>query len=89
MSIWKDLTIRSQRWNTVLIPNHFEYDAGASEAIFASIPEHKIVNIVSPILYMKARKNEAERVGMHRANVIDGAAMCETLSYIEQLVNEI
>lgn len=79
--------IRSHKWNTILIPHSFAFDWGASEAIFTSLPIHKVVNVVSPILYMKARKNEVQQLGMQRANVIDGAAMCETLSYIEQLVN--
>lgn len=60
---------------------------GASEAIYSRVPEHKIVNSVSPIVMMKAKKNEAERAGMRKAHIIDGAAMCETLSYIEQRVS--
>lgn len=60
---------------------------GASEAIYSRVPEHKIVNSVSPIVLMKAKKNAAERAGMRKAHIIDGAAMCETLSYIEQRVS--
>lgn len=59
---------------------------GASEAIYSSVPRDIILEKVSPIIFMKAQKNEVEREGMRKAHIIDGAAMCETLSYIEQKV---
>lgn len=85
--IWIDLPAKSHFWNRVLIPKYCVFDMGASEAIYSRVPEHKIANSVSPIVMMKAKKNEAERDGMRKAHIIDGAAMCETLSYIEQRVS--
>lgn len=60
---------------------------GISEAIHSIVPAHLILSRVSPVIFMKAKKNEVEREGMHKAHIIDGAAMCETLSYLEQLVS--
>jgi Xaa-Pro aminopeptidase len=37
---------------------------------------------------MRAVKNSVERRGMRRANLKDAAAMCETLSYLEERVSE-
>lgn len=68
------------------MPGHCVFDLGVSEAIISIIPKHKILEKSSPIIFMKAKKNEIEREGMIRAHIIDGAAMCETLSYIEQRV---
>lgn len=85
--IWIDLPAKSHFWNRVLIPKYCVFDMGASEAIYSRVPEHKILNTVSPIVLRKAKKNAAERAGMRKAHIIDGAAMCETLSYIEQRVS--
>lgn len=35
---------------------------------------------------MRARKNSAERQGMQRAHIIDGAAMCDALALLERRV---
>lgn len=73
-------------WRRVTIPSHCVFDAGASEAVYSSVPRDIILEKSSPIIFMKAQKNEIEREGMRKAHIIDGAAMCETLSYIEQKV---
>lgn len=59
---------------------------GASESIYSSLPKDIIQNIPSPVILMKALKNEIEREGMRKANIMDGVAMCEALSYIEHKV---
>lgn len=59
---------------------------GASESIYSSVPKDIIQNIASPVILMKAQKNEIEREGMRKAHIMDGVAMCEALSYIEQKV---
>lgn len=61
---------------------------GASESIYSSLPKDIIQNIASPVILMKAQKNDIEREGMRKAHITDGVAMCETLSYLEQKVKE-
>lgn len=85
--IWQDLRTLSQQWRRVLIPATCVYDMGVSEAIYTSVPKHMIVERISPIIYMRAQKNEIEREGMKTAHIRDGAAMCDFLSYFEQRVN--
>lgn len=45
-----------------------------------------VVDQVSPVIYMRAQKNEVEKEGMRRAHVRDAAAMCEVFAYLEQKV---
>lgn len=73
----------------MLVPSHCVFDMGASEAIYSKVPKHTIHNVISPIIFMKAKKNYIEREGMRKAHIIDGAAMCETLGYLEQRVRMI
>lgn len=56
---------------------------GVSEAIYSSIDQSIIYEDVSPVVFMKAQKNEAQREGMLKASIRDAAAMCEFLSFIE------
>lgn len=84
--IWQDLRTLSQQWRRVLLPTTCVYDMGVSEAIYSTIPKQIIVERISPIIYMRAQKNEIEREGMKKAHIRDGAAMCDFLSYFEQRV---
>lgn len=72
-----------------MVPSHCVYDLGSSEAIFSAIRKHIIHEKPSPIIFMRAQKNEIEREGMQRAHVLDGAAMCEALSLLEQRVSQL
>lgn len=65
------------------------FDLGSSEAIYNNINRDIIVEKPSPIILMRAHKNEVERQGMHRAHVLDGAAMCEALSKLERRVSKL
>lgn len=60
---------------------------GASEAVYSMIPRDKIVERVSPIIYMRAQKNAVEREGMRKAHIRDGAAMCDAFSFFEERVS--
>lgn len=84
--IWRDIRAASLSWRRVTIPTHCVFDMGASEAVYSSVTRDIVLEKSSPIIFMKAQKNEIEREGMRKAHIIDGAAMCETLSYIEQKV---
>lgn len=45
-----------------------------------------VVDKVSPVIYMRAQKNDVEKEGMRRAHIRDAAAMCDVLAYLEQKV---
>lgn len=59
---------------------------GASEAIYSALPQKIVVERVSPIIYMRAQKNEVERTGMLHAHIRDAAALCDIFSYLEERV---
>lgn len=59
---------------------------GASEAVYSALQRETVLERISPIIHMRAQKNEVEREGMRRAHVKDAAAMCDTLSYLEERV---
>ncbi len=63
------------------------FDMGVSEAIYSLINADIIHERTSPIVYMRAQKNQEEREGMRRAHVRDAVALCDTLSYLEERVN--
>lgn len=85
-NIWDDLKMFSRQWRRVLLPTDSNIEMGASEAIRATLPREIIFHHTSPIIRIRAVKNSIERKGMKRANLKDAAAMCETLSYLEERV---
>ncbi|KAJ6637472.1 Xaa-Pro aminopeptidase 1, partial [Pseudolycoriella hygida] len=83
-AVWHDIKSYSHHWHNVIVPSQCAFDMGASESIYSSLPKDIIQNIVSPVIFMRAQKNDIEREGMRKAHIIDGLAMCETLHYLEQ-----
>ncbi|XP_055589839.1 uncharacterized protein LOC129742016 [Uranotaenia lowii] len=83
-NVWGNLHTLSQRWNRILVPSAVAFDQGASEAIFSSLPRELIMDRPSPIVLLRAQKNDVERHGMRKAHIRDGAAMAEVLSYLEE-----
>ncbi|CAH0702778.1 unnamed protein product [Spodoptera exigua] len=67
----------------ILIPAAGTFQRGASAAIAQSVPPAKRMFLLSPIIYLKAQKNEAEVKGMKKAHLWDAVAMCTLLSYLE------
>ncbi|XP_026737531.1 xaa-Pro aminopeptidase 1 [Trichoplusia ni] len=67
----------------ILIPAAGTFQRGASAAIAQSVPPAKRVFLLSPIIYLKAQKNEAEVKGMKKAHLRDAVAMCTLLNYLE------
>ncbi|XP_058813731.1 xaa-Pro aminopeptidase ApepP isoform X2 [Topomyia yanbarensis] len=82
--VWRDLRTLSQHWKRILVPSTVVFDLGASEAIYSVIPRELVLNKPSPIIFLRAQKNEVERQGMRRAHIRDAAAFCEALSYLEK-----
>lgn len=56
----------------------------ANLALFLSVPEERRLDQRSPLLLMKACKNEAELAGMRACHLRDGAAVAECLSELEE-----
>lgn len=84
---WKDLQSFAHFWNRVLVPASISHEMGASEAIHASIDREKIAERVSPIVFMRAQKNDVERDGMRWAHIRDAVAVCYTFSNLEERVS--
>lgn len=55
--------------------------------IYTSIPETQRFEKNSPIVLMKAKKNDAELLGMRACHLRDGAAMAEFMSWLEDELN--
>ncbi|XP_050574856.1 xaa-Pro aminopeptidase 1-like isoform X2 [Bombus affinis] len=83
-SIWYDLRTMSQAWNLVWLPIRCAYSPGASMEIFNSIPPEKRLPKPSPVLSLRAQKNEVEAEGMRRSHLRDAVAMCDFLAYMEE-----
>ncbi|KAK9508056.1 hypothetical protein O3M35_007802 [Rhynocoris fuscipes] len=83
-SVWEDLTTLSQIWRKVWIPSSGPFAPGVSRAVYISIPEDKRMSKVSPIIALKAEKNQVERDGMRRAHVQDAVAFCDFMAYFEE-----
>ncbi|XP_066586300.1 xaa-Pro aminopeptidase 1 isoform X2 [Prorops nasuta] len=85
-SIWAELMTMSQAWNTIWLPAPCGYTQGASKKIYSSIPSEKRLAKPSPVINLRAEKNEVEADGMRKAHVRDGVAMCEFLAYMEEQI---
>lgn len=86
-NIFEDIRTFSQRWRRVLVPAPSTFDHGATEAIYSAFHHGMVVDKVSPVIYMRAQKNDVEKEGMRRAHVRDAAAMCDAFAYLEQKVS--
>lgn len=85
--MWRDIRTLSQHWKRILVPTATVFDMGASEAIHGAIPRELVLDRPSPVIFMRAQKNEVEKQGMKKAHIRDGAAMCEVLSFLEDRVS--
>lgn len=79
--------LRRSAESKILIPAAGTFQRGASAAIAQSVPQSKRMFQLSPIIYLKAQKNEAEVNGMRRAHLRDAVAMCTLLNYLEVYVS--
>ncbi|CAH1176444.1 unnamed protein product [Phaedon cochleariae] len=85
--IWSDLRVKSQLYNTILVPSHCVYSEGASHAIYEHILPERQLPRQSPIIYLKAIKNAVEIKVMQDTNIRDAAAVCDCFAYIEERMN--
>ncbi|CAH1975267.1 unnamed protein product [Acanthoscelides obtectus] len=86
--IWTDLRTESQYYKKILVPSYCVYSEGASHAIYQHIDPERRLPMQSPIIYLKALKNQVEIKGMLEANVKDSAAVCDCFAYIEQRITD-
>lgn len=84
-NIYGDL--RRSAESKILIPAAGTFQRGASAAIAQSIPPAKRMFLLSPIIYLKAQKNDAEVKGMKKAHLRDAVAMCTLLNYLEVITD--
>ncbi|XP_053597263.1 xaa-Pro aminopeptidase ApepP isoform X1 [Microplitis demolitor] len=82
--IWNDLRTMSQTWSKVWLPSYCGYAQGASRKIYISIPAEKRLPKPSPIIELRAIKNDIEILGMRKAHLRDAVAMCDFMAYIDQ-----
>uniref|UniRef100_A0AAG5CW59 Xaa-Pro aminopeptidase n=1 Tax=Anopheles atroparvus TaxID=41427 RepID=A0AAG5CW59_ANOAO len=82
--VWRDLRTMAQHWHRLLVPAAIVFDTGASEAIHAVLPHNIVFERPSPIIFLRAQKNDVEKRGMRQAHIRDGVAMCEVLSRLEE-----
>ncbi|XP_047347893.1 xaa-Pro aminopeptidase 1 isoform X2 [Vespa velutina] len=85
--IWDDLRTMSQAWKKIWLPTPCGYAQGASKEIYSSIPAEKRLPKASPIIDLRAVKNEIEAEGMRKAHIRDGMAMCDFLAYMEEQIS--
>jgi len=53
-------------------------------ALTSLVPKKRIVDKINPIVYMKSIKNEKETEGMRHAHLVDGVAMANFISWLEE-----
>lgn len=85
VNIYTDLRKASEA--KILVPASGTFQRGASEAIAHAVAANKRLLQSSPIIYLKAQKNEAEVNGMRKAHLRDAVAMCTLLNYLEKQVS--
>ncbi|XP_037780041.1 xaa-Pro aminopeptidase 1-like isoform X2 [Penaeus monodon] len=68
----------------IMVPGSYAYSGGASYAIYSAVEESARVTSTSPVLLMKARKNEVEIAGMKNAHLKDAVALCDFLRFLEK-----
>ena len=61
-SIFDELPKMANHWEKVLLGKKWAYSGGASYAVYDKLPDSKKELELSPILLMKAQKNQAGRM---------------------------
>lgn len=58
-----------------------------SQDIYETVPEARRVSRTSPIVLLKVVKNAVEANGMREANIRDGAAVIQYLSWLNKTID--
>lgn len=78
----------SQLYQKILVPSYCVHSEGASHEVFENIPKAIQLPKPSPIIFLKAVKNEQEIRWMQEASIKDAAALCDCYAYLEKCVCE-
>ncbi|XP_011306386.1 xaa-Pro aminopeptidase 1 isoform X2 [Fopius arisanus] len=81
--IWNDLRTLSQSWSKAWLPAPCVYAQGVSRQIYVSIPSSKRYFEPSPIIALRAVKNDIEINGMRQAHIRDSIVMCDFMADME------
>ena len=52
--------IEKHQWKSILLGKKVAYSGGASYAVYKTIPSNKVTFDASPVMLMKAQKNEVQ-----------------------------
>ena len=85
--VFKDLPKLVASVNSVLLPSKYAYSGGASFAVYELIPADKRRSSPSPIIFLKAKKNDVEVDGMKNAHLKDAVALCDFMSLLQEEVS--
>jgi len=80
---FNDLPALMANVNTVLLPSKYAYSGGVSFAIHETVVAHKRRTAPSPLILMKAQKNDVEVIGMKNAHLRDAVALCDFMSLLQ------
>ncbi|KAJ8676689.1 hypothetical protein QAD02_012476, partial [Eretmocerus hayati] len=84
--IFKDLRTSNQLWTSVWLPSSCVFSPGSSHLVHSCISVDKRLIRPSPIIDMRALKNDVEARGMRNAHVKDAVAMCDFLAHMEEQI---
>ncbi len=59
----------------------------ASQDIYETVPDARRISQTSPIVLLKVVKNSVEANGMREANIRDGAAVIQYLSWLNRTID--
>jgi len=74
---------KEENWEKVLLAKPWAYSSGATYAIYNLLPTPSVHFQSSPIMLMKAKKNQVEIEGMKKAALKDSVALIELASEVE------
>lgn len=58
-----------------------------SQDLYETVPESRRVSRTSPIVLLKVVKNDVEASGMRKANIRDGTAVIQYLSWLDRTID--
>ncbi|XP_054268688.1 uncharacterized protein LOC128990367 [Macrosteles quadrilineatus] len=83
--VWYELSEKAKRANRILIPGPLSTQTkGTSLVVHQLLPPEKIIILPSPIVNMKAYKNNVEIEGSRNAHIRDAVALSQLWSDLEE-----
>ncbi|RZF34650.1 hypothetical protein LSTR_LSTR012732 [Laodelphax striatellus] len=82
--VWYDLALRTKLSYRVWLPSSMGSAKGVSYLIYLLVPEEKAYYAPSPIINLRAIKNNVEAQGMQNAHIRDAIAICYLWALMEE-----